>query len=106
MRKIKLVSPVPFLASFVTSFNHLPLPDTLDDLVNKMKNFWFCYMPLDAIANLNTFETFTFWALKGKTTSYTNAFEGLFPIITNPLNNPIFKMNNNNLVANNIFPGY
>jgi len=96
-----------FNPTTMTSDGITPLPDTLDYLVNNLNNFWFCYMPLVNGENLNTYETYTFWSLKGKTTSYTEAFEGTYPTITNPTGNPIFKTDDlGNLAASFDFPGY
>ena len=84
------------------------LPDTLDYLVNQLNNFCFCYMPLTKDECLTTYETYSFWSLKGKTTSYTGDFLTMLPvIISNPTFNPIFKIaDSGNLAASIVFPGY
>ncbi len=51
--------------------NNKPIFDTLDYVVNKLNNFWFCYCPVvkENLSILNVLETQTYYSLKGKTTS-------------------------------------
>ena len=52
--------------------NNKEIPDTLDFIVNKLNNFWFCYgIPDDKKANLKDLETYVYYSLKGKTISLT-----------------------------------
>ena len=50
--------------------------DTLDEMVDKQKNFWFCYaeIPSEKIHDIKSAEPFTFYCLKGKTISQTNKY--------------------------------
>ena len=86
--------------------------DTLDDLVNQMKNFWFCYLPLPQVSNklLTEYERFTFWSLKGKTVSQTVHYNPRRWATVTPIANGgqvIFKTDAaGNLVAAPNFPGY
>ncbi len=64
----------------ITKFNSIK--DSLDELVNKKNNFWFCYGIVkneDSLFScyLENFETLTFYSLKGKTISKTGNFNNL-----------------------------
>lgn len=64
----------------ITRFSSLK--DTLDVLVHKKNNFWFCYGIVENknglfSCYLENFETLTFYSLKGKTISKTGKFDNL-----------------------------
>ncbi|MEI7660682.1 MAG: hypothetical protein WCK34_00720 [Bacteroidota bacterium] len=93
--------------------NNGNIPDTLDDLINTKRNFWFCYstdsenLPF----SLETLETYTFWSLKGITISETMRCPIPNPDITIKYitNTRIFKEDmkeNGRITPHNSFMGY
>ncbi len=69
------------------------IPDTLEDLVVDMNNFWFCFTPFSQPKNkLTNLETYVFYSLKGKTISKTNKYNNAINnIIIDNSNTDIFK---------------
>jgi hypothetical protein len=90
--------------------NGVCIPDTLEDLVDKNNNFWFCYLPIEEDMDLiKKCESDIFWSLKGKTVSSTKKFPDVDNTITiqDSTNTNIFEIDeNNNLVATDTFSGY
>lgn len=52
------------------------IPDTLEDIVVNMNNFWFCFAQINENRNtLEIYETIVFYSLNGKTISMTQRFK-------------------------------
>jgi hypothetical protein len=89
--------------------NGQPLLDTLDQLVNGLNNFWFCFCPTNNKSlNLSDLEYNVFYSLKGKTTSRISRSTGNFKIFDLTNNSKIFKTHStsNLLLQNEVFLGY
>jgi hypothetical protein len=76
--------------------NGVLLLDTLHDVVEEKKNFWFCYLPVGHLSqvNLKSLESEVYYSLKGKTTSFKNNYSKADPtinLIDNTNNSRIFK---------------
>lgn len=88
------------------------IPDTLEDIVDNMKNFWFCFAPLlEKSEILKIYETTVYYSLKGKTISMVQDFKkvNLEISITSNQNLDIFNKdieNNNRIKPDDNFPGY
>ena len=75
---------------------NMPIYDTLDAVVNGANNFWFCYLPVGHLSqvNLKSLESEVYYSLKGKTTSFKNNYSKADPtinLIDNTNNSRIFK---------------
>jgi hypothetical protein len=75
---------------------NMPIYDTLDAVVNGANNFWFCYLPIGPLSqvNLKSLESEVYYSLKGKTTSFKNNYSKADPtinLIDNTNNSRIFK---------------
>ncbi len=89
--------------------NGQPLLDTLNQVVNGLNNFWFCFCPTDNKSlNLSDLEYNVFYSLKGKTTSRISRSTGNFKIFDLTNHTKIFKTHStsNLLLQNEVFLGY
>jgi hypothetical protein len=106
--KLKIVNEEDNHPITAQRIDEIHIPDTLDDLVNYMNNFWFCFAHKENIENLETFETTVFYSLNGKTISKTESFEKAdqgITIIDNTATE-IFQKVNGVIKPTNNFPGY
>lgn len=93
----------------IQKINDVCIPDTLEDLVDYMNNFWFCFAPKNKNTSiLEEIETTFYYSLKGKTISKTQSISKVETTleIKDYSNTKIFKKNNNQIVANDNFSGY
>jgi hypothetical protein len=94
----------------ITNYNFIN--DNLDVYINNRNNFWFCYMPIDDINDINildAYEAATFYGLKGITISETKRFHFVDQTIQiqDQTLCDIFKLKENNIVEiSDVFPGY
>jgi hypothetical protein len=89
--------------------NNQPLLDTLDEVVNGLKNFWFCFCPINKndLSRLKEFEDYAFYSLKGKTTSNIGNYKNQDRnIVLNDMTNKsrIFKKVTYNNNSEIVFP--